>query len=115
MQVFAIFFSAMELNWLILGGAAFLAGLIDAVVGGGGLIQLPVLFGVYPSAPPATLLATSKLAGMFGTSAAAINYARRVAIVWSAAAPARRMGVLRWIQFTPDSAANMPSVSSVSK
>jgi uncharacterized membrane protein YfcA len=78
----------MELNWLLLGGAACLAGLVDAVVGGGGLIQLPVLFAVYPSAPPATLLATSKLAGMFGTSAAAINYARRVAIVWSAAAPA---------------------------
>jgi uncharacterized membrane protein YfcA len=32
-------------DFALLGGAAFLAGLVDAVVGGGGLIQLPVLFG----------------------------------------------------------------------
>jgi uncharacterized membrane protein YfcA len=72
----------------MLGGAAFLAGLVDAVVGGGGLIQLPVLFALFPKEVPATLLGTSKLAGIFGTGAAAINYARRVRVAWSAAAPA---------------------------
>jgi uncharacterized membrane protein YfcA len=57
-------------------------------VGGGGLIQIPVMFSLYPKEVPATLLGTSKLAGIFGTSAAAVNYARRVRVAWSAAAPA---------------------------
>ncbi|MGZ8289682.1 MAG: sulfite exporter TauE/SafE family protein [Telluria sp.] len=72
----------------ILGGAAFLAGLVDAVVGGGGLIQIPVLFSLFPKEVPATLFGTSKLAGIFGTGTAAVNYARRVRVAWSAAAPA---------------------------
>jgi uncharacterized membrane protein YfcA len=76
------------LDVALLGGAAFLAGLVDAVVGGGGLIQVPVLFAVLPREAAATLLGTSKLAGIFGTSAAAVNYARRVRVAWSAAAPA---------------------------
>ncbi len=76
------------LEFGLLGGAAFLAGLIDAVVGGGGLIQIPVLFSLFPKEAPATLFGTSKLAGIFGTSAAAVNYARRVKLAWSAAAPA---------------------------
>ncbi|RJG15928.1 sulfite exporter TauE/SafE family protein [Massilia cavernae] len=72
----------------VLGGAAFLAGLVDAVVGGGGLIQIPVMFSLFPKEVPATLFGTSKLAGIFGTGTAAINYARRVRVAWSAAAPA---------------------------
>jgi uncharacterized membrane protein YfcA len=75
-------------DYVFLALAAFLAGLVDAVVGGGGLIQVPVLFSVLPKELPATLLGTSKLAGVFGTSAAAVNYARRVRVAWSAAAPA---------------------------
>ncbi|WP_426194823.1 sulfite exporter TauE/SafE family protein [Massilia sp. DWR3-1-1] len=73
---------------MVLALAAFLAGLVDAVVGGGGLIQVPVLFSAFPREVPATLLGTSKLAGVFGTGAAAVNYARRVRVAWSAAAPA---------------------------
>lgn len=73
---------------VLLGGAAFLAGLVDAVVGGGGLIQIPVLFSVFPKEVAATLLGTSKLAGVFGTGAAAVNYARCTRVAWSAAAPA---------------------------
>lgn len=73
---------------VLLGCVAFLAGLVDAVVGGGGLIQLPALFTVFAREAPATLLGTSKLAGIFGTGAAAVNYARRVRVAWSAAAPA---------------------------
>lgn len=73
---------------VLLGCAAFLAGLVDAVVGGGGLIQIPVLFSIFPKEVPATLLGTSKLAGIFGTGAAAVNYARKVRVAWSAAAPA---------------------------
>ena len=75
-------------DFVLLGFAAFLAGLVDAVVGGGGLIQIPVLFAAFPATAPATLLGTSKLAGIFGTAAAAVNYARRVSVAWSTAAPA---------------------------
>ncbi|HEY0064682.1 MAG TPA: TSUP family transporter [Telluria sp.] len=75
-------------DFALLGLAAFTAGLVDAVVGGGGLIQVPVLFSMFPREAPATLIGTSKLAGIFGTSAAAVNYARRVRVAWSAAAPA---------------------------
>ena len=75
-------------DYVILAIAALLAGLIDAVVGGGGLIQLPALFATLPNVAPATLLGTSKLAGVWGTAVSAIGYARRVKLVWSTAAPA---------------------------
>jgi uncharacterized membrane protein YfcA len=74
--------------FLVLGVAAFCAGLIDAVVGGGGLIQIPALFATLPTTAPATLLGTSKLAGIWGTGAAAISFARRVRIAWGTAVPA---------------------------
>lgn len=79
----------MELDGLLfLCAAAFLAGLVDAVVGGGGLIQIPALFGVLPQEQPATLFGTSKLASIFGTTSAALRYARRIKIPWRAALPA---------------------------
>lgn len=75
-------------DFWVLGVAAFGAGLVDAVVGGGGLIQLPTMFTVFPNMAPATLIGTNKLASIFGTSVAAVSYARRVAIAWSVATPA---------------------------
>ena len=75
-------------EFTILYAAAFFAGLVDAVVGGGGLIQLPALFSVFPNIAPATLLGTNKLAGFWGTSAAAISFSRRVKLEWTAAVPA---------------------------
>ncbi len=62
--------------------AAFTAGLIDAAVGGGGLIQVPALFGVYPKELPATLLGTNKLSSCFGVSMATHRFARSVHIDW---------------------------------
>jgi uncharacterized membrane protein YfcA len=76
------------MDFVMLGCAAFLAGLVDAVVGGGGLIQIPAIFSVFPKELPATLLGTNKLAGFCGTSAAAVNYVRRVKVAWSAVVPA---------------------------
>ncbi len=75
-------------DYVILAIAAFVAGLIDAVVGGGGLVQLPALFSAMPNAMPATLLGTNKLAGVCGTTAAAVGFARRVRVKWSTAVPA---------------------------
>lgn len=63
---------------LLLVGAAFLAGLVDAVVGGGGLIQLPALLIAFPTAAPVQLLATNKLGSIAGTSTASLTYYRRV-------------------------------------
>jgi uncharacterized membrane protein YfcA len=76
------------MDFALLAGAAFFAGLVDAVVGGGGLIQIPAIFSVFPRELPATLIGTNKLASIFGTGAAAVNYARRVPVAWSTAAPA---------------------------
>lgn len=76
------------MEYLILCIAAFGAGLIDAVVGGGGLIQVPALFAAMPATSPAMLLGTNKLAGVWGTGAAAVNFARRVKVQWSTAVPA---------------------------
>lgn len=75
-------------EFFILGMAAFCAGFVDAVVGGGGLIQLPALFSVFTTTTPATLLGTSKLAGVWGTSVAAVNYVRSVRLPWGVMIPA---------------------------
>ncbi len=58
--------------------AALAAGFVDAVVGGGGLIQLPALVVGLPGAAPVQILATNKLASICGTSVAATTYYRRV-------------------------------------
>jgi len=58
--------------------AGFAAGWIDAVVGGGGLIQLPALVLGFPGATPAQLLATNKISSVFGTATSSITYIRRI-------------------------------------
>lgn len=60
--------------------AAFLAGFVDAVAGGGGLIQLPVLLWTFPSAPLASILGTNKAVSIVGTSTAANTYRIRIKV-----------------------------------
>src|SRR5436190_10501752 len=67
---------------------SLLAGFIDSVVGGGGLIQIPTLLILLPGAPVATILGTNKFASCAGTTMAVQRYARHVAIEWSTLAPA---------------------------
>jgi uncharacterized protein len=62
----------------LLAGAALLAGFVDAVVGGGGLIQLPALVLGLPGAAPVQILATNKLASVCGTTVSSVTYYRRV-------------------------------------
>ncbi|MDH2414879.1 TSUP family transporter [Nocardioides sp. CER19] len=62
----------------LLGLAAVAAGFVDAVVGGGGLIQLPALLLGLPNAAPVQVLATNKLSSIFGTTMASTTYYRRV-------------------------------------
>ncbi|KJK10340.1 membrane protein [Burkholderiaceae bacterium 16] len=75
------------MEFAFLAVAAFLAGLIDAVAGGGGLVQIPALFSAYPNMSPATLLGTSKVASLAGTTNAALRYGRSVHIYWGATLP----------------------------
>ncbi len=70
---------------------AFLAGFVDAVVGGGGLIQLPALFILLPAdvaAQTAAVLGTNKLSSICGTGMAVLQYSRRVRLNWSSILPA---------------------------
>jgi uncharacterized protein len=81
-------------DWLIIVLASGLAGFVDAIVGGGGLILVPALFAVYPGAPPATLLGTNKSASVWGTAWAAAQFARRVELQWASLAPAAACALL---------------------
>lgn len=67
---------------LVAGLAAFLAGMVDAMAGGGGLIQLPALLMLMPGVPPATVLGTNKAAAVWGTALAALRYGRAVPLPW---------------------------------
>ena len=67
---------------IILCIAAFAAGFIDAIVGGGGLIQTPATLITLPQYPVATLLGTTKIPSFIGTSMAAWQYARIVQLRW---------------------------------
>lgn len=82
----------MEL--LLVSLASLLAGFIDAIVGGGGLILVPALFTVFPTTPPATLFGINKGASIWGTAVATTQYARRVDLRWSALLPAAAAGFL---------------------
>lgn len=68
--------------------ASALAGCLDAIVGGGGLVLVPALFSLYPAAAPATLFGTNKGAAIWGTAWATAQYARRVTMNWRTLAPA---------------------------
>ncbi|MBB6627024.1 TSUP family transporter [Nocardioides sp. KIGAM211] len=68
--------STTVLALLALAGLA--AGFVDAVVGGGGLIQLPALLLGLPNAAPVQILATNKLGSICGTSISSVTYYRRV-------------------------------------
>jgi uncharacterized membrane protein YfcA len=63
---------------LLLALAGLLAGFVDAVVGGGGLVQLPALALAFPHVAPVQVLATNKLAGSCGTTVSSATYYRRV-------------------------------------
>ncbi|GAA1735989.1 TSUP family transporter [Isoptericola hypogeus] len=77
----------------LLVAVAFAAGWLDAVVGGGGLVQVPALMLVLPTAPVATVLGTNKLVAISGTSGAAVTYVSRVGLDRRRALAAAALGV----------------------
>lgn len=70
---------------LLIGGILFftgaLAGFIDSIVGGGGLISLPAI--MLTNLPIATCLGTNKLSSVFGSGTAMINFAKNGLVNWS--------------------------------
>ena len=82
------------MEMLVVSLASLLAGFVDSIVGGGGLILVPALFATFPNAPPATLFGTNKGASVWGTGIATTQYARRVTMPWHALLPAAGAGFL---------------------
>lgn len=62
--------------------AAFAAGFIDAIVGGGGLIQTPMGLILLPNLSVSTVIGTLKIPAFSGTSFAAFQYLKKVVIQW---------------------------------
>lgn len=80
----------------LLAAAAFAAGWVDAVIGGGGLVLIPVLMSV-TGMPAAGVLATNKVASVSGTASAAVTMVRRVGVpprTWAYAALACALSAL---------------------
>lgn len=83
----------MTTELILLCIAAFLAGFVDAIVGGGGLIQTPIGLVLLPQYPVATVLGTLKIPAFSGTSFAAVQYARTVKLDY------KRLGAMTAIAF----------------
>lgn len=60
------------MEFLIVCPLVFLAGLVDAIAGGGGLISLPAYF--FAGLPVHSAIATNKLSSTMGTTVATIRY-----------------------------------------
>jgi uncharacterized membrane protein YfcA len=82
-QLFVQSFAQVSIGDLVqLCAFAFLAGFIDSIVGGGGLIQLPALFIFASQYEHPMIFGTNKLSSFCGTSVATLQYARRIEIDW---------------------------------
>jgi uncharacterized protein len=68
-----------------LGVVAFVAGLVDAIAGGGGLLTVPAL--LIAGLDPVSALATNKLQSSFGSGSAVLAFARRRLIDWRGSLP----------------------------
>ncbi|MFK7001093.1 sulfite exporter TauE/SafE family protein [Flavobacterium oreochromis] len=67
---------------ILLCFASFIAGLIDAIAGGGGLIQTPIALILLPNSPIANLIGSLKVPAITGTSIAAVHYLKNVKMHW---------------------------------
>lgn len=67
---------ALDLTmWLSLCSVGFVAGFIDAIVGGGGMLTIPTL--LTAGLPPHIALGTNKLAASFGSFVASLTFYRK--------------------------------------
>lgn len=79
-----------DFSWpfIVLLLLAFSAGLVDSVIGGGGLIQVPALLVFLPGTPVATIFGTNKIISLAGTSVAFAKIARKIPVPWKTIFPA---------------------------
>lgn len=82
------------LAWIVIALAGLLAGFIDSIAGGGGLITLPTLLAV--GLPPHLAIGTNKVQSVFGSGTAAWRYGRNGLIPWRRIVP----GVLASLVFS---------------
>lgn len=61
---------------------AFVAGFVDSIVGGGGLIQTPLSLSLLPQIPVATMIGTLKIPAFTGTGIAVIQYINKIKVHW---------------------------------
>lgn len=96
-----------ELLLPLLFGAAFIAGLVDAIAGGGGLITVPVLMGI--GLPPQVALGTNKLQASFGSGSAMFHFVRAgtvklsdcwSGIIWTAVGATLGVGAVQLLDAT---------------
>jgi uncharacterized membrane protein YfcA len=76
------------LSYALVAAASLVAGFMDAVVGGGGLILIPALLVSFPGAHPATLFGTNKSASIWGTAVSGWRFSQRVQLEWHTLLPA---------------------------
>lgn len=61
---------------------AFIAGFVDSIVGGGGLIQTPLSLSLLPQIPVATVIGSLKIPAFSGTAIALTQYLKKVKVHW---------------------------------
>ncbi|MGN8343968.1 sulfite exporter TauE/SafE family protein [Pseudomonas sp. SMV71] len=72
----------VEYAMVALGFFAFCGGMIDAAVGGGGLVQVPALLQALPQYSLSTVFGTNKLAVLAGNISSIFSYLKKIKIVW---------------------------------
>ncbi|MCQ6256139.1 TSUP family transporter [Pseudomonas sp. Q11] len=77
----------IEYAMVALGFFAFCGGMIDAAVGGGGLVQVPALLHALPQYSLSTVFGTNKLAVLVGNVSSIFSYVKRIKIVWKLMLP----------------------------
>jgi len=73
-----VFYDLSTVTVVLLVLAMFSAGFVDAIAGGGGLIQTPAMLLAFPNNNPVSVVGTSKTAAFFGTSTAALKYRKSI-------------------------------------
>ena len=73
-----MFYDLSTVTVALLFLAMFSAGFVDAIAGGGGLIQTPAMLLAFPNDNPVSVVGTSKTAAFFGTTTAAIKYRKSI-------------------------------------